>query len=841
MSDMQQHCGTSQRRQRVAASSVTMAGLEVNGIDFVEVIDRVAPSEDLRQRILELNFLKPDGVSDAGVPVLETDNFVITGGSRVKGIEVLTVEQGSTPNQLRLTLDQRGDFSPYELAVRATATVSDPPANMDDRLSVVTFYFKVECPSDFDCVEDDAVERAREEGPPLDYLTRDYEGFRRLMLDRMAVTVPDWTERNPADLGVTLVEALADAADRASWFQDAVATEAYLGTSRLRQSLRRHARLLGYKPNEGSNARVAIAVTASANHLSGGPAIAKGTRFLSAPSSGSAVYPVAVPRDPETVEAMISAGAMMFEAMEDLVQLRPAQNRMLLHDWGDEACCLPAGSTQAWLVREGPTLGLALEDLLIFEELIPFGGAPGDFPDRDHRQLVRLTEVETGIVDNVLGIQLVRIAWHADDALAFPLSLQGGPANPGAVAIGNIVIADEGRSLDFTQDPALALEDGIALAVGGEGGVIPDDGAGTALRVRLATGQLVRARPHDAQTAVTLAATHMMQPSGEAIAEVQLVGGGQAWQSQPDLLSSDRFAANFVIEPRDGGGNYARFGDNVLGREPSPSTQFEARLRVGGGTRGNVGADAIRHCITDDGSKIGTIRNPLPAIGGSDPENKEAIRIAAPHAFRKQRRAVTPEDYARAAAEHPDVVRAYARRRWTGSWHTITLAVDLVGGAAVNSDFARDLKRFLEERRLAGHDLRIINPLFVSLDIALFVCVRPEFYAPDVEKELLRVFSAKALGSGTFGFFHPDQLDFGEDVILSPIIARAMQVEGVQWIGMTDHEGNRVGRFRRMDQADFDHDDTGVIPVSDGEIARLDNDPNYPDHGLIRFHVDGGR
>lgn len=841
MSGLVQHCGTGLRRQRVAASNVLIGGLEINGIDFVEVIDIGAPSEDLRQRILEVNFLKPDGVSDAGAPLLAPENFAIEGGSRVTGIKVVSVELGASATQLRLTLDRRGDFSPYVLRLKATAAVDTPPANMDPRLAEVTIFFKVECPSDFDCVEEVDTGRAREEGPPLDYLTRDYEGFRRLMLDRMAVTVPDWRERNPADLGVMLVEALADAADRASWFQDAVGTEAYLRTARQRQSLRRHGRLLGYQPDEGSNARVAVAILAKSDHLSGDPAIPKGARFLTAPASGAPGLAAALPREPEAMEALVNGGAIVFEAMQDLPTIKVVRNRMLLHDWGDEACCLPVGATEAWLREDNPKLDLAVGDLILFEELIPFGGAPGDFSDRAHRQLVRLSEVEPGVKDAVLNLDLVRIAWHRADALAFPLNLQGDAANPGTIAIGNIVLADEGRTLDFTQPATAVPEDAITLATSGVGGVLPDDGAGTVMRRRIASESLVRSRGFDPGIAATLPAATALEPTGEAVAEVQLLGGGQLWESRPDLLSSDRFAANFVIEPREGGGAYARFGDNVIGREPAADTQFKARLRVGGGSRGNIGAEAIRHVVLADPSKIAAVRNPLPAQGGNDPEAKEAIRIAAPHAFRRQRRAVTAQDYALAAAEHPDVVRAYARRRWTGSWYTMTLAVDLVGGISIDSAFADSLKRFLEERRLASHDLRIINPGFVSLDIALFACVKPEFYAPDVQRALLRVFSARALGNGELGYFHPDRLDFGEDIALSPIIARAMQVEGVQWIGMADHQGNRVGRFRRMDQPDFDHDDGGAIPVFDGEIARLDNDPNYPDHGVLRFHVDGGR
>ena len=32
--------------------------------------------------------------------------------------------------------------------------------------------------------------------PPLNYLARDYASFRQLMLDRLALSVPGWAERN---------------------------------------------------------------------------------------------------------------------------------------------------------------------------------------------------------------------------------------------------------------------------------------------------------------------------------------------------------------------------------------------------------------------------------------------------------------------------------------------------------------------------------------------------------------------------------------------------------------------------------------------------------------------
>src|SRR5262249_25242895 len=131
----------------------------------------------------------------------------------------------------------------------------------DPQLAEVPFSFKAACASDFDCrpVDGSAPPEAISE-PRIDYLAKDYASFRRLMLDRLFVLVPDWQERNPADPGIALVELLAYAGDSLSYYQDAVMTEGYLGTARSRVSVRRHARLLDYHLHDGCNARAFVAL-----------------------------------------------------------------------------------------------------------------------------------------------------------------------------------------------------------------------------------------------------------------------------------------------------------------------------------------------------------------------------------------------------------------------------------------------------------------------------------------------------------------------------------------------------------------------------------------------------
>ena len=131
------------------------------------------------------------------------------------------------------------------------------------------------------------------------------------------------------------------------------------------------------------------------------------------------------------------------------------------------------------------------------------------------------------------------------------------------------------------------------------------------------------------------------------------------------------------------------------------------------------------------------VRNPLPAEGGVDPETIAQVRAYAPAAFRTQERAVTEADYAEVTERHPGVQRAMATFRWTGSWHTVFITVDRVGGLPVDDDFEASIRTHVERYRMAGHDLEIDGPRYVSLEIDMHVCVEADYFREDVKGELL--------------------------------------------------------------------------------------------------------
>src|SRR5207248_491468 len=180
---------------------------------------------------------------------------------------------------------------------------------------------------------------------------KDYESFRQLILDRLAVLVPDWKENHAADLGITLVELLAYTGDYLSYYQDAVATEAYLDTARERISVRRHARLVDYFLHEGCNARTWMFIECEADRDFDPKEIFFITNCseLAEIDSDSSI-------SKESLDGLnIAAGR--YEVFEPVVQNREERirfysdhNEIKFYTWGNSECCLPAGATRATLV-----------------------------------------------------------------------------------------------------------------------------------------------------------------------------------------------------------------------------------------------------------------------------------------------------------------------------------------------------------------------------------------------------------------------------------------------------------------------------------------------------------
>jgi predicted phage baseplate assembly protein len=334
-----------------------------------------------------------------------------------------------------------------------------------------------------------------------------------------------------------------------------------------------------------------------------------------------------------------------------------------------------------------------------------------------------------------------------------------------------------------------------------------------------------------------------------------------------DLLESSGTDRSFVAEMDDDGYAHLRFGDGSLGRAPDAGMQFSAAYRTGNGAGGNVGAETITYMVLRQEKLSGVTilpRNPMAAVGGVDPEPVKEVKLFAPYAFRGVlERAITGDDYAalaadndRRLAERPVPKRgkcetpftrlqgAKGTLRWNGSWWEAMVALDPENAEVDSPQLLREVTRYLEPYRRIGQDLSVQAAQYVPLELALSVCVMPDYARGAVEAALLEVFGSGALNDGSKGFFHPDNLTFGEGIAVSRIIAAAQTVPGVAAVSVKRFERYRIQPktpYRTVAQDPDDVPLTGVLTLGPFEIAQLNNDPSFPENGRLEIILRGGR
>jgi hypothetical protein len=857
----------------------------LNGIDYLEV--DATPGET-NQRILRVYFIPPGPDAPPNkVDVMlddldgQVDAFDIRGGDRVRNIRVLSVQR--IEDRLELLVNQPGDFSDYRLIITYEGRPAPDDFPLDLFYREVSFNFKAGCPSRFDCRQPMTCPPEPEADIFVDYMAKDFDSFRQAMIDLLPRLIPEWTERRVADQGMMLLELLAYTGDHLSYYQDAVANEAYLETARQRISVRRHAQLIDYSMHDGLSARTVMQV----QMRTGGMTIAAtpaGDRIVRVMTQPQGIaLPHNIPADRED-DALNAAGTIFEIRVQEPEELRfhTRLNTLFLYNWGNQVAYLPVGATSADLLLDYSSASdwqLQAGDLLLFEELVnPYSGETLT-ADPNRRHLVRLTRVETfpdplmstdRITDPLDtatyldflrediealrtwltaapgGVIVTRVHWKAEDALPFRIWISN-VTDEGInlpivnVARGNLAIADQGLTEEewYPQNPTLHT-DWSGLRLGSRAfrftlseGPLAYSIPLETLRDQAAT-TLRTGNPHDAFPAI-----HTIESYTEAAYDER----PRPWNVVvPTLLNSDRFAEDVVVETNNLGQAQLRFGTNEYGAVPDNNSIFYVRYRVGIGPQGNVGADKLTYIVLHDDigtmTSIKQVRNPLPAWGGTSPESMQQVKRLAPAAMRAVlKRAVTEDDYGQVTEMHPLVERAVARFRWTGSWYTVFIRVDPRGTTEISTELRRDLVRWVGRFAMAGYDLEIIDPIFIPLELSLAICVEPGYFPTAVAQAVLEALSNRELPDGRLGFFHPDRFTFGQRLYVSSIYAAVETVTGVQSVNITGLHRQYANAPDAETAANLQR---GSIEVGEFAVIRLDNDPDFPENGIIHLNMAGG-
>ncbi|MEQ9498475.1 MAG: baseplate J/gp47 family protein [Deltaproteobacteria bacterium] len=743
--------------------------------------------------------------------------FQIYGGTRrVAGpapgsVRVESVMQ-TAPNEVELIVRPVGDYSTYTLTI--------DHAGIDPIFAELDFKFRPGC-FRTNCAPDWDPGAAAVPAPHVDFLARDFDSFRHLLVNAMSARVPRWSPTSEADLTQVLMDLSAGAGDRIADLQDRVLQEAYWATAKKRVSIARHARLVDYHVHEGHWARAWMVVEAA----------------------GVATLPAgAVFRPREGADGADIA----FTTLEDQALL-PAANAMRIHRWSDAVRGLEAGSTEADLALPSQPDAIAVRDRIragTLRHLVvrewrssETGTIAAANPEKRQRLRLIADHPRMRVFQDPLdtSVWILRVVWRDEDRLKhrYALFIQRGSPDEITLMHGNVVLAYQGAQTEVTFRPPGARLD-------------PDDrAAGRFFRSYSRSGSAVRAPlPRDrpvlyrvteatrpAETSLGLVA----DPDQRPFAEEHGPAGVRRFEEVIDLVHSDDNDRHFRVETDEHRRSTLVFGDGDNGTSIVPDAEIIARYFSGEGPDGNVGRDALTRA--SDPSVL-SAWNAFDVTDGRGAEPIDRVRRAAPEAYRAiQDRAITLRDYVGRAEAVPGVAKAAATYGWAGSWRTVRVVIDpkavsLTQESQAWAELSDAVYRRLDAMRLILDDVEIRPPRYVPLIVRVTICLRPDVWPEQIRFVLERELSAHYTSDGRPGLFHPDAWTFGQALHASHITGRVQAVPGVAHVASVFMDRMQAPTTTGLGER---------VEVAADEIILVENDPSHMERGLLELVLEGGR
>lgn len=837
----------------------------LTGIDFVQVVDPADQTELLVFFVIDPAIVVPGPgpapmVSTGALPLAFPGTVVATaagGGETAATLTPGTKEwrqvtlAGVARTILYLKFDRAGDFSNYRLHV-------DHPA-IDPFFNDVPFSFKQGCDTGFDCAPACDCSEDERRDVEIDYLARDFDSFAQALGDFAARYYPEWGERITADQGVMLQEIMAALGDEFSYIQDRYAREMHLETATQRRSLLRLAGLVDYVPDPGANATTLLSLELAAQTV-GSVALtfdfADRLPFWAVPE-GRAPIPF------ELGTSLADQGSLFAHA---------SWNQLALHMPDPGSPCLEPGATQC-LIK--PTPGNAR---LPLASQIPAGNPAGALAWIGRRMIlwsrpvdpavparawpVTIEEVDQTWTDPLQPfapgqpLRLTRLRWRAEEALPFALRIDE------TVLLGNVAPASSGRTVRerFRIGPPEAAKADVFAAypraVERQG---PTSDGCCARAIAMLHGLAASEEEGVNHTGPHGFAVHRL--ADVALRELD-PGGVPAndipWLWHSSLLEAAPEAPIYTLDPgmvrpvahyqRDGEiiehADYAgdagwtlRFGGKDFGRTPDSGSAFEVAYRTLLGRRSNVAALTVKVIDPPNGTprkaelaSVLRVRNPLAADGGADPETPDSIRETAPEAWRALPLNAIRDAHYREIVERDLgwVQRAGARSRWTGSWLTTFVTADPRDAFAYTGEQRGALVGLVDAIRMAGHEAIVRDPVYVSLDLEISLCVAPGHYAGNVREAVIEALTGRGR-DGKPALFDADNFTFGLSLFRGSVEAAVQAVPGVLGVTGICVRERGVRGWRPFDEPE--------LRVAANAVLRIDNDPLHPERGSVRVHV----
>jgi Baseplate J-like protein len=272
-----------------------------------------------------------------------------------------------------------------------------------------------------------------------------------------------------------------------------------------------------------------------------------------------------------------------------------------------------------------------------------------------------------------------------------------------------------------------------------------------------------------------------------------LAAGPQTPGNTPDANASAPSRA-FQSDPE---ARTIRFGDGLRGARPGLDLPIRADYEVCVGRAGNVGAAQLKASADIPAQLDAT--NPLPAWGGGDAQTPDDAEVLIPRAVRHRDRLVTAEDYRDLALAAPgagvgrvEVLPLFAPALSDSLPGDVAGAVTLLlvprddparpDAPTPTSAFLDAVCSYLDSKRPVTAEVYLRGPEYVSLTVSVGFEVQPGFAVPDVRDRLasaVRAFLAP-LPLDAADAMHPDGWPLEKPVNSRELLAVASRVRGVR-------------------------------------------------------------
>lgn len=322
------------------------------------------------------------------------------------------------------------------------------------------------------------------------------------------------------------------------------------------------------------------------------------------------------------------------------------------------------------------------------------------------------------------------------------------------------------------------------------------------------------------------------------VPELQVYVSGRLWTRVPSFYGHGHKERIYIVREDANGNSWVQFGDGKTGsRLPSGLKNVVARYRTGTGAYGPLKDGAN----PQPGSRIDRLRKVyLPGIvtGGSEPEDGDNAREAAPGKIQSLGRLVSLKDFETEVLGISGVEKATARWRLENNIPTVVITVLLESGREKEGQDLQDtLSAYNKDRGPERFPVAVHLARRQYVYLTLIVGFDPSYQKEQVNisiKEVLGVTGEEDKGiDGSKGLFGIKQRRFGQKEYASRIEGVVQNVRGVIW-AKVDKLGFVVGdsddplELTRPEPLQYHAVIPGLLPMGKSLIVREQPPPDSP-------------